>query len=216
MKIKLLTGVGMTFLTLSCQAVLYSTNWNGGFANGGLIPDGNLSGWSDTRNVTTMPGGILNSVAVDLHLTGGWNGDLYAYLVHGSGFCVLLDAVGTPGLTYGYGNPGMNVTLADNGTILGLAQGNIHAYGGAGVPTGTWNPDATSGSLGSFLLTTPNGTWSLFMADRSTGEITTVQSWGMQLDIVAVPEVETWVAAGLAGAFGAFWLNRQLLGRKRD
>jgi len=34
----------------------------------------------------------------------------------------------------------------------------------------------------------------------------------LQMDIVAVPEVETWVAAALAGAFGAFWLNRQIWG----
>jgi len=31
---------------------------------------------------------------------------------------------------------------------------------------------------------------------------------------VAVPEAETWVAAALAGMFGAFWLNRQVLGTK--
>jgi hypothetical protein len=34
------------------------------------------------------------------------------------------------------------------------------------------------------------------------------------MDIVAVPEVETWGAAALAGAFGAFWLNRQMFSRK--
>jgi subtilisin-like proprotein convertase family protein len=60
------------------------------------------------------------------------------------------------------------------------------------------------------LGTSPNGTWSLFIADLSGGGVSTVQSWGLQMDIVAVPEVETWVAAALAGAFGAFWLNRQI------
>ena len=62
--------------------------------------------------------------------------------------------------------------------------------------------------------TPANGTWSLFIADQSGGGVTTVQSWGLQMDIVAVPEVETWVAAALAGMFGAFWLNRQMFGRK--
>ena len=51
----------------------------------------------------------------------------------------------------------------------------------------------------------------LFVADLNGGGVSTVQSWGLQMDIVAVPEVETWVAAALAGLFGAFWLNRQLL-----
>jgi hypothetical protein len=55
----------------------------------------------------------------------------------------------------------------------------------------------------------------LFIADLSGGGVSTVQSWGLQMDIVAVPEVETWVAAALAGAFGAFWLNRQIWGGKR-
>jgi hypothetical protein len=35
-------------------------------------------------------------------------------------------------------------------------------------------------------------------------------SRSLQMDIVAVPEVETWIAAALAGMFGAFWLNRQI------
>ena len=32
-----------------------------------------------------------------LNLSGGWNGDLYAYLVHNSGFAVLLNRVGRNG-----------------------------------------------------------------------------------------------------------------------
>ena len=107
----------------------------------------------------------------------------------------------------------MNVTLAASGT-------SIHQYGGnstlSSAPTGSWQTDNTSGSLASFLGTSPNGTWSLFLADSSGGGVTTVQSWGLQMNIVAVPEVETWVAAALAGAFGAFWLNRQLFGRAKN
>jgi len=61
----------------------------------------------------------------------------------------------------------------------------------------------------------PNSTWSLFIADTSGGGVSTVQSWGLQMDIVAVPEVETWMAAALVGVFGAFWLNRQFRGGTR-
>jgi len=198
------------------QATLYTTNWNSGFANGGVVPDNNFSGWSDTRMVSAVPAGAFTSLSVNLQLSGGWNGDLYAYLVHDSGFTVLLDHVGTgvSGVSaFGYGDSGMNVTLAATGT-------SIHQYGGnstfSSAPTGSWHTDNTSGSLASFLSTSPNGTWSLFLADTSSGGVTTVQNWGLQMDIVAVPEVETWIAAALAGAFGAFWLNRQLLGRKKD
>ena len=195
--------------TLTSFATLYTTNWSTGFANSGVVPDNNLSGWSDTRTVGAIPAGTFASLAVTLNLSDGWNGDLYAYLVHGSGFTVLLDRVGTGVSSFGYGDAGMNVTLASSGT-------SIHQYGGnstfSAAPAGTWRTDNTSGSLASFLSTNPNGTWSLFIADLSGGSVTTVSSWGLQMDIVAVPEVETWVAAALAGAFGAFWLNRQMFG----
>jgi subtilisin-like proprotein convertase family protein len=203
----------------SANATIYSTNWNSGFANSGLIPDGNLSGWSDTRNVSTMPAGVLQGVAVDLQLTSGWTGDLYAYLIHNSGFAVLLNQVGTPTLTLGYGAATVNASLVDGSSWNGnLISGNIHNYGGGSIVSGYWNPDnpnLLANSLASFVGTSPNGSWSLFIADLSTGGLTTVQSWGLQMDIVAVPEVEAWVAAALAGAFGAFWLNRQIWGTKR-
>ncbi len=219
MKLKnfLLLGTILTW-AINTEAVIYSTNWSGGFVNGTTIPDNNLSGWSDTRNVSTMPAGTLMGVAVDIHVASGWAGDLYAYLVHSSGFAVLLDRVGSPGLPFGYGAGNLNITLADDGFNGGTYNG-IHTYGGGNTSLTTWNPDnsgttSSPGSLGSFLSTSPNGTWSLFVADLSSGGVTTVQNWGLQMDIVAVPEVETWVAAALAGAFGAFWLNRQIWGRK--
>jgi hypothetical protein len=219
MKKILLASALATLSSLSSPATLYTAGWTNGvnatFANSGIIPDNNLSGWSDTRTVGAIPAGTFTSLSVDLHLTGGWNGDLYAYLVHGTGFSVLLNRVGqgVSGVSaFGYGDAGMNVNLAASGT-------NIHQYGGnstfSATPAGSWMTDNTSGSLASFLSTNPNGTWSLFIADLSAGGVTTVQSWGLQMDIVAVPEVETWVATALAGVFGAFWLKRQAFGRKR-
>jgi len=212
---KLILATVLMTAAAATHATIYTTNWNSGFANSGVVPDNNFSGWSDTRTVSTMPAGTIASLSVDLHLTGGWNGDLYAYLVHDSGFTVLLDHVGTgvSGVSaYGYGDAGMNLNLTATGT-------SIHQYGGnttfSGNPTGTFQTDNTGGSLASFLSTNPNGTWSLFLADTSGSSVSTVQNWGLQMDIVAVPEVETWIAAALAGMFGAFWLNRQLLGAKR-
>ena len=214
MKKLLLLGTVLASV-VAAHATIYTTNWSTGFANAGVVPDNNFSGWSDTRTVSTMPAGTFTGLSVDLQLSGGWNGDLYAYLVHSSGFSVLLDrvGVGVSGVSaFGYGDAGMNVNLAATGT-------SIHQYGGANTfsaaPTGSWLTDNTSGSLASFLSTAPNGTWSLFIADLSGGGVSTVQSWGLQMDIVAVPEVETWVAAALAGAFGAFWLNRQMFSRAR-
>lgn len=217
MKIKNLFLGTLLASAITADAVIYSTNWSSGFVNGTTIPDNNPSGWTDSRNVNTMPAGTLAGVAVNIQMASGWTGDLYAYLVHGSGFVVLLDRVGTPGLTFGYGAGNLSITLADDGFNGGTYNG-IHTYGGGNTSLTTWNADnsgttSAPGSLGSFLSTNPNGAWSLFVADLSGGGMTTVQSWGLQMDIVAVPEVETWVAAALAGAFGAFWLNRQIWGR---
>jgi subtilisin-like proprotein convertase family protein len=214
---KILTLAAAT-VAVAAHATIYTTNWNTGFANDAAIPDNNLSGWSDTRTVSTMPAGTLAGLAVDLQLSSGWTGDLYAYLVNDTGFAVLLDRVGRPDAgSYGYGAGSMNVTLADGSSWNGNAiLGNIHTAGA--TPAGIYyNPDNSaitsgSGTLGSFAGGPANGTWTLFVADLSGGGLTTVQSWGLQMDIVAVPEVETWVAAALAGMFGAFWLSRQIFG----
>ena len=209
MKKTILLTVAVLASTLASQATLYTTNWTSGFVNGTVVPDNNYSGWTDSRTLDAAPSGTVTpgSVAVTLTLSGGWNGDLYAYLVNSSGgFSVLLNRVGMgeSGVgAYGYGDAGMTVTLAATGT-------SIHQYGGgntfSSTPTGTWAADG--GNLGSFL--SQGGTWTLFVADLNGGGVTTVNNWGLQMDIVAVPEVETWIAAALAGAFGAFWLNRQL------
>jgi subtilisin-like proprotein convertase family protein len=213
---KLVTLAGFVALAaLPAQAILYTPSWSTGLANGGLIPDNDYSGWANSQTITAAPAGTLQSVAVSLQLSGGWNGDLYAYLVNSSGgFSVLLNRVGTG--TYGYGDAGMNVILADSGanTTLGVAPtrniANYQSIVGPGAPSGIWNPDNTTGSLGSFLSGPANGTWTLFIADLNSGDVSTVQNWGLQMDIVAVPELESWIAAALAGAFGAYWLNRQI------
>lgn len=210
--------LGLTLAAMNAWATLFT--WSSGSLNS-MVPDGNASGWVNSTVVSGQLGTITpGSLEVTLNLSGGWNGDLYAYLVNsGGGFVVLLDRVGMgEGFgSFGYGDAGMNVMFSAAG-----AGGDIHSYGGnvllSGVPSGPFQPDGSGtttgnpGSLNSFV--NPIGTWSLFIADLSGGGVTTVQNWGLQMDIVAVPEIETWVAAALAGAFGAFWLNRQMFGPK--
>ena len=197
--------------------------YNTGFANGGVIPDGSRTGWTDTETVS-VPGTSLNQmtdVSVTLNLSGGWNGDLYAYLVHSSGFAVLLNRVGVgTGNTVGYGNGGMNVVLNDAAGV------NIHSYGGLSVPTGSYQPDGRnigplssaatfsstlpSALLSSFTGLNGNGSWTLFIADVSPGDVMTVNSWG--LDIAAVPEPGSLVEGAVAvlflgGVIGLYWLK---------
>src|SRR5204862_37983 len=80
-----------------------------GFANGGYVSDNNPSGWQDSHSVSGLGSSLsITDVRVSLNISGGWNGDLYGYLLYqpaGSGtgtLMVLLDRVGQPGVTGGY------------------------------------------------------------------------------------------------------------------
>ena len=58
-------------MAVAANATIYTASWNSGFANDGIVADNNLSGWSDTRSVSTMPAGTFASLSVNLQLTGG-------------------------------------------------------------------------------------------------------------------------------------------------
>jgi subtilisin-like proprotein convertase family protein len=205
--------VAMMGLGLRTEAALYTYTFNSGFANGGAVPDGNVNGWSDTRTISdiTIPDPYITDVNVRLNISGGYNGDLYVYLTHDSGFSVLLNRVGrTSGNSFGYPDSGFNVTFSDSGD----PAADVHNYRdivnpNGGTLTGTWAPDARnvdpalvldtstrSAFLSTFNNLDPNGSWTLFVADLSSGEISTVGEWG--LDITAVPE-PTSIALGIFG-----------------
>jgi hypothetical protein len=178
--------------------------WSSGFANGGNIPDGSTAGWSDTRNVSDVTSGLaIGGVTVTFTISGGFNGDLYAYLSHNGVLVPLLNRVGTgtgpntsPTYYFGYSDAGFNnVTLADGGT-----GGNIHNYGGGSVPTGTYSPD--SGGLtfsGAYGGINPDGNWTLFFADLSAGGgQSELLNWSLSINAVPVPEPVN-VALGIFG-----------------
>ncbi|MFT5497801.1 MAG: hypothetical protein ACI9TH_003208 [Kiritimatiellia bacterium] len=102
------------------------------------VPDGNPSGLANAQSLSSAIVSIT-SVTVDLRVSGIWNGDLYAYLTHGSGFAVLLNRSGkTAGNRFGYDDDGFAVTFDD------ASPNNIHNYQGVTIPpatsplTGTW------------------------------------------------------------------------------
>jgi subtilisin-like proprotein convertase family protein len=216
-------GLAITLTLNTAQAALLTENWNSGFNNSGVIPDGDAGGWSDTRTISTSFTSI-QSVTVNLNISGGYNGDLYVYLAHESGFSVLLNRVGkTSGNSFGYGDAGFNITLSD---LAGVTT-DIHSYGGnSGAQlTGTYQPDGRNVDpltvvdsdprnyrLDQFSNLNPNGGWSLFIADMSGGDQSTLVSWGM--DIQAVPEpvnVALGIFAGLLTLGRLFiWHRRKL------
>lgn len=167
------------------------------------IPDGNLSGLVYQQTISSSITEI-NFITVTLNISGGYNGDLYCYLSHSSGFAALLNRVGrTAGDSFGYGNGGFNVTFSD------AAATDIHAYqtvsyslNGSGQLLGTWQPDARnvdplsvldtstrSAYLSSFDGLGASGQWTLFLADMSGGDVSTLNGWSME--ITGVPEPVT-------------------------
>ena len=172
-----------------------------------LMPDGAPVGMISTLNVST-PIDHITDVNVTLNISGSYNGDLYAYLVHDSGFAMLLNRPGRSlASVYGYSDDGLNVTLDDQ-----AANGDIHLYQNVTIPsgalTGRWAPDGRASSpylvldidareelLSVFNGLNPNGAWTLFVADVSSGDLNTLVSWGLEIEGTHTPPTITCPAA---------------------
>jgi subtilisin-like proprotein convertase family protein len=222
---KSLGALGL-LLSLTAQATIYT--YDSGILNA-TIRDGDVNGWQDSHTFSGIPDLPIQNVEVTLNISGGFNGDLYGYLVHDSGFVVLLNRVGVGtthgGDAFGYGNAGMNITLATGGSL-----GDIHWYGGSGIPDGTYAPDGRTVSplsapsafnadgntgFGSFTGGNPNGTWTLFLSDVvASGNPSTLVSWGLEIE--AVPEPTTWALIIFAGLAGAVKLGGWVQRRRRS
>jgi subtilisin-like proprotein convertase family protein len=221
-KLKIMAALA-TALFLAGVAQGQITNVSYTYGVNSLIPDGNPTGMSSVTNVAGLPG-VIYSVSVTLDITGGFNGDLYAYLVSPTGtLVVLLNRSGLTGSNpFGYSDTGFNITLSDGSPNIHDYQLDSPVYNGGGQLTGTWAPDGrnidpqSTGSvfdstspttpLSLYNGTTADGTWTLFVADLSSGGQSTLVSWG--LTIATVPEPQTWVL--VAGGVGVLLaLNRR-------
>ena len=175
---------GMLLLATMAQATVYD---GGTVSVGAVIPDANPSGYASSYTFATGDANAINGVSVTLNLSGGYNGDLYGYLVNPNGnMAVLLNRVG--GGTYGYGDAGLNVTLSDFASYDSIQDYQNHSpVYSAGQLTGTWAPAGDFSTLHNGSL---DGQWTLFLADLSAGDQSTLVSWGLNISVV--PEPITW------------------------
>jgi subtilisin-like proprotein convertase family protein len=174
------------------------------------IRDNDLNGVADTRTFHSRISAITD-VQVTLNVAGGYNGDLYVYLTHGSGFAVLLNRVGSSSSNpFGYSDSGFDVIF-----MAGAVNGDIHNYQSSldplgGSLTGIWQPDGRnafpadalgiatrSALLDSFNGLDASGDWTLYLADASPVGTSTLRGWGLSVTGTPVPEPSTILAGAL-------------------
>lgn len=195
------------------------------------ITDGNLVGVQETFDLSGLSGS-LTDLQVQLNITGGLNGDLYAYLVDPQGqMAVLINRLGVDGSNpVGAADGGLNVILDS------AAANNINSYGagsytlnGLGQVTGTWAADGrlvsplstgavlagttSTAGLNVFLgmdSSAANGTWRLFVAGVvDGGPSATLASCSLNLTATPVPEPSALALVGLSGAILMFCGRRK-------
>jgi subtilisin-like proprotein convertase family protein len=204
-------------LTLGAAALAQTTNTQTFMVNK-VIPDGSASGLADAQDLDFSSQQLfsISDLSVTLNISGGFNGDYYAYLVHDNTLVTLVNRVGrtaTDGA--GYADSGLAITLSPD------SANDIHNYEtvsnpGGGTLTGIWKADGRTtdpsvvldtdpqeSSLDMYTGEDPSGEWTLFIADLASGQQGELVSWG--LTVVATPEPGTTgmilMGAGLMVAF---------------
>jgi subtilisin-like proprotein convertase family protein len=181
------------------------------------IPDGDITGLAS--QITVSGTDIVDSVELTLVTSGGWNGDIYAYVEHNGAITVLLNRAGlTSENPAGAATTGMNVTFSD-AAATDVHSGLSTTYGT--LATGTYQPDGRAADPDEVLDSSPrtlsfsgftgqvaSGDWTLFIADVAGGETATLGSWNLTLTTTAVPEPTTGLSL-LTLAAGALLIRRR-------
>jgi len=192
---------------LSVHAQVSQTNIFNGINQS--VPDGNASGLSDRRIVSSSIA-ELSRVRVKLRIAGEFNGDLYGYVRQitptTTNFCILLNRPGrTTSDPFGYDDMGLDITFDDT-----ASNGDIHRYQQVITPApgsplvGIWQPDGRNTlpltvtdaslrttALSSFSGGAAAGEWTLFLADLEGGGTNMLVSWSLELTGTGAPSI-TW------------------------
>ena len=179
--------IGLLVLTAGVARADFTFSGSGDIPTGvGLVSVGTVSGLSG--NVTGM--------TLDLNVSGGFNGDLYAYLVAPNQTTVAT-LLGVPGGNFDQVGSGYNITLSDAAGVN--IQDASQSWGT--VVTATYQPVV---SLATFNGLVANGNWRLFIADQSSGDNgqPVLNNWNLSLTTAAVPEPDQVAAISLLGLIG--------------
>lgn len=173
------------------------------------IPDNSPIGLSSSRSLVSHVTSI-SSVEVYLDMSGGWAGDLYAYLAHYSGFSVLLNRPGRTAFV-DEGSGAMSLLIAISGSGLTDVHTGIASSGSV---TGMFQPDGRNVDPNDAYDTSPrtalmdsfngldaNGVWTLYIVDVAAGDTMTLNSWSLQVS--GVPEPSIFIMALLGGCLSA-------------
>ncbi len=152
------------------------------------LPDGSATGVAQSVAVQSALTSIT-SARVGLSLTGGWLGDVHAFLQRGGTTgeaAVLINRIGD----------GASSAVALDATFADSAASDIHGVTGTGAYSvaGTYQPDGrvaspllvTSGSSRDAMLAVFNGksadaTWTLHVADVAVTDINSLHRWTLEL-----------------------------------
>ena len=199
---------GLAFAIALATGFVARADVTAGWTGSQVIPDNNANGVAFGFNFSSPSPAFISNVTVDLNIAGGYNGDLYAYLSHGSGFSVLLNRIGSTAVNPGGSAvSGMNVEFSDSyGTDIHTASNNPltghFAPDGRNVsPFGALNTDPRTAMLSSFDGLNVNGGWTLFVADVSPLGVSTLDGWTVNVT-TTVPEPGSAALLGVAMVLG--------------
>lgn len=155
------------------------------------VPDNSTTGANHVLTVAGVPANAtVVGARVAINMPHTWNGDMIFNLKAPNGTVLNLDkyltATGGAGPTTGFVN-----------TVISSAGSNSLSSG-TGTYTGTFKPDLINNAPGftvqnpagfastatafSDLYSTPNGAWTLAMADGGPGDLGTLTSWSLVID----------------------------------
>lgn len=207
-----------TLAQATLQPILYySQSFSSGSSIGAISTDGSAAlGFTGNFTHAGVQDQVVN-LTLDLNISGGYNGDLYGYLLAPNGtYTIFRNTYVANGDAYG---AGMNIRLqdADLGVATGLAttallspnssttlNGSIQDVALGGILNGIYTPLNTfGGTIGGPQFnptgSQANGIWTLYLTEIGAGDESAPTLTGWSLNLAVVPEPVS-LALGLFAA----------------